>query len=275
MVVIAVSLFITSLGTPKFAERIEQPAEEKRRLGDVVLVPTHGQSGHLSGRLLLAGQIAEANGGLVLPVVVTIPHQDQNLSEARTRKEEIDDVLHSLGLASDSRIRVDRTLSEGIKQAALENDASLILLGWERLHPVTSFFTKSVANEVSRLVECPVAVAVVSESPIEQVILAISEADLAASRLNNLQSAVSIAISAAARKPLIVGPVTPAQLEEAGIFLPEKTEYKPSDMDMLPWVEQISNGNSLVVSLSRTWAIDRIAAEMIRSGCSLVAVITR
>jgi len=275
MVVIAVSLFITSLGTPKFAERIEQPAEEKRRLGDVVLVPTHGQSGHLSGRLLLAGQIAEANGGLVLPIVVAISHQDQNLSEARARKEEIDDVLHSLGLASDSRIRVDRTLSEGIKQAALENNASLILLGWERLHPVTSFFTKSVANEVSRLVECPVAVAVVSESPIEQVILAISEADLAASRLNNLQSAVSIAISAAARKPLIVGPVTPAQLEEAGIALPERTEYKPSDLDMLPWVEQISNGNCLVVSLSRTWAIDRIAAEMIRLGCSLVAVITR
>jgi len=275
MVVIAVSLFITSLGTPMFAERIEQPVEVKRRLGDVILVPTHGQSGHLSERLLLAGQIAEANGGLVLPVVVAISHQDQNLSDARTRKEEIDDVLHSLGLAGDSRIRVDRTLSEGIKQAALENDASLILLGWERPHPTTSFFTKSIASETSRLIECPVAVAAMSDSPIEKVIFAISENDLNASKLNNLQSAASIAISVAAHKPLIVGPVTPAQLENAGFALPERTEYKPSDMDIFPWVEQNSNRDSLVVSLTRTWAIDRIATEMIRSGCSMAAVMTR
>jgi len=275
MVVIAVSLFITSLGTPRFAEGIEQPAEEKRRLGDIVLVPTHGQSGLLSERLHLAGQIAEANGGLVLPVVVAISHQDQNLSDARARKEEIDDALHSLGLAGDSRIRVDRTLSEGIKQAALENDASLILLGWQRPHAMTAFFTKSVATEVSRLVQCPVAVAAMSETPVEQAILAISETDLTASRLNSLQSAASIAISAAARKPLIVGPVPPTQVEGAGIILPERTEYKPSDLDMLAWVEQISNRNSLVVSLSRAWAFDRIAAEMIRLGCSLVAVITR
>jgi nucleotide-binding universal stress UspA family protein len=274
MGVIAVSLFITSLATPKFAEQVEQPATEERRLGEVVLVPTYGRSTHLPERLRLAGQIAEANGGLVLPVIVAISHQDQNLLAARTRKEEIDDMLHSLGLEGDSRIRVDRSLSEGIKQAALENNASLVLLGWQGSRPITALFSESIAKEVSRLVECPVAVASSSESPVEQVILAIEDSDLNSSRFNSLQSAVSIAVSAAARKPLVVGPVDPARLAESGIVLPEKTEYKSSHLGIIPWVEQTSEKTSLVVSLSRGWAFDRIAAEINRLGCSVVTIAT-
>jgi nucleotide-binding universal stress UspA family protein len=275
MGVIAVSLLITSLATPRFAERIEKPEVEERRLGEVVLVPTHGPSSGLSGRLHLAGQIAEVSGGLVLPVVVVIPHQDQDLSDARARRDEIDDTLHSLGLEGDSRIRVDRTLTEGIKQAALENDASLVLLGWQGPRPITTYFVESVADEVSRLVECPVAVAAISEIPAEQVFLAVSKNDLNASRLERVKAAVSLATSAAAHHPLVVGPANPAELVEAGIELPEKTECRPGDMGVIPWVEQTAQKNSLIVSLSRGWAFDRIVTQAKQVGCSVVAVNTR
>jgi nucleotide-binding universal stress UspA family protein len=274
MGVIAVSLFITSLATPRFAERIEKPDVEERRLGEVVLVPTHGLSSGLSGRFHFAGQIAEAVGGLVLPVVVAIPHKDQDLSDARARKAEIDDTLHSLGLEGDSRIRVDRTLTEGIKQAALENDASLVLLGWQGPRPITTYFVESVADEVSRLVECPVAVAAISETPAEQVFLAISKNDLNASRLETLKAAVSIATAAAAHHPLIVGPADPAELVAAGIDLPERTNYEPGDMGVIPWVEQTAQKNSLIVSLARGWAFDRIVTQTKQTGCSVVAVNT-
>jgi nucleotide-binding universal stress UspA family protein len=272
MVVIAVSLFITSSATPRFAERIEKPEAEERRLGDRVLVPTHGPSSGLSGRLHLAGQIAEVSGGLVVPVVVAIPHQDQELSDARARRDEIDETLHALGLEGDSRIRVDRSVSDGIRQAALENDASLVLLGWQGPRPITTYFVESVADEVSRLVECPVAVAAISETPVEQVVLAISKNDLNASRLERLNAAVSIATSAAAHHPLVVGPADPAELVEAGINLPERTEYKPGDMSAIPWVEQTAQNNSLIVSLSRGWAFDRIVTQTEPAGCSVVAV---
>jgi nucleotide-binding universal stress UspA family protein len=274
MGVIAVSLFITSLSAPKFAARIEKPDEEERRLGEVVLVPTHGYSSSLPERLRLAGQIAEANGGLVVPVVVALPHQDQDLSDARSRKDEIDDTLHSLGLEGDSRIRVDRTITEGIQQAALENDASLVLLGWQGPRAMNTLFVESVADEVSRLVECPLAVVAISESPSEQVVLAISKNDLSASRLEGLRSAIRIATSAAPHKPLIVGPVHPELLEQAGIALPEKTEHKPGNMGIIPWVEQTAQKNSLIVSLSRGWAFDRIATQASQMGCSVVAVNT-
>ena len=274
MVVIAVSLFITSVSTPKFAAQIEQPATDERRLGEVVLVPAHGHSSGLPARLRFAGRIAEAHGGLILPVMVAISHQDQDLLEARTYKEEIDDTLHALGLEGDSRIRVDRSLSEGISQAALENNASLVLLGWPGPRPLTTIFVESVADEVSRLVECPVAVAAISESTTQQVVLAISKYDLRASRIDALPVAVSMAAAVAAHQPLIVGPVDPALLAESGIVLPEKTEYMPGDTNIIKWVEQTVQKESLVISLSRGQAFERTAAKLYQRGCSVVFVTT-
>lgn len=273
MGVIAVSLFITSLGTPKFAEQVEKPETEERRLGEAILVPTHGHSRGLPGRLRFAGQIAEPSGGVIIPVVVAISHQDQNLSDARARQEEIDEALHSLGLEGDSRIRLDRSLTEGIQQAALENDASLVLLGWQGSRPITTFFVESVADEVSRLAECPVAVASIAEAPTEQVVLAISKNDLNTSRRDDLLAAVSVATAATAHQPLIVGPVDPALLAAAEITLPEKTEFKPGNTGIIPWIEETLQGNSLIVAISRGWVFERIAAEFRQHDCSVVAVI--
>ena len=142
MGVIVVSLFITSLVTPKFAEQVEQPATNERRLGEVVLVPSHGNSSDLSARLRFAGQIAEANGGLVLPVVIAVSPKDQDLLEARTCRDEIDDTLHSLGLEGDCLIRVDRSLSEGIRQAVLENNAIIGSFGMARAAPTYHDFCR-------------------------------------------------------------------------------------------------------------------------------------
>jgi len=272
MGVIAVSLFITSLATPKFAERVEQPAEEGRRLGEVVLVPTHSQSSSLPGRLRFAGQIAEANGGVVLPVVVAISHEDQDLSEAKNRIKEIDESLHSLGLEGDSRVRVDRNLAEGISQAAIENNASLVLLQWPGPRPVTQFLVESLADEVTRTVDCPVAVVAISDSPPERVVLAISERDLQPSRIDDLHTAVSIAAAAAPGKPLIIGPVIPEQLAEAGIVLPERVEYKPGQVDKAEWAEQTSSKGDLVVLVSHGRSFGRNSVEIQELGRSVVAV---
>jgi hypothetical protein len=275
MSVIVVSMIVTSLGTPKFAERIEKPDVGERRLGEVVLVPTHGRSRGLPGQLRLAGNIAEASKGIVLPIVVAISHKDQTLADANKRRDATDDTLHALGLEGDSRIRVDRTLVYGIRHAALENHASLVLLGWQGPRPITTYFVESVADEVSRLVECPVAVAAISETPVGQVALALSKNDLNASKLESTKAAVSIATSAATHQPLIVGPVDSAQLAAVGLNLPEKTEYKPGDIGVIQWVEKTLEKNSLIVSTSRGWAFDRIAIQINQVGGSVVAVNAR
>ena len=270
MVVIAVSLFITSLGSPRYAARIEQPTGEARRVGEVVLVPTHDVTGHLAPRLRFAGQIAEASGGLLIPVVVTLPEED--LSDARQKLTAIDETLHSLGLEGDSRVRVDRSLAEGISQAAIENNASLVLLQWPGPRPFSQRLVESLADEINRMVDCPVAVVAAFDSPAERIVLAISERDLEPSRIDDLHTAISIASAAVPGKPLIVGPVTPELLEEAGIMLAEQVEFKPGQVDKFEWAEQTSSEGDLVVLVSDDRAFGRNSVEIQDLGRSVVAV---
>ena len=270
MVVIAVSLFITSMGTPRFAARIEQPTGEARRLGEVVLVPTGDISERLTARLRFAGQVAEANGGMLVPVVVTLPQDD--FSAARNKLSVIDDTLHSLGLEGDSRVRVDRNLAEGIGQAAIENNASLVMLQWPGPRPVTQLLVESMADEINRLVDCPVAVAAITREREKRVILALTERDLQLSRIDDVHSAVSVAVSAAPGKPLIVGPVAPEQLQEAGIELPERVEFKPGGMDKTTWAEQTSAEGDLVVLVSQGRSFGRNSEEIRDLGRSVVAI---
>jgi hypothetical protein len=270
MVVIAVSLFITSLGTPRYAARIEQPTGEARRLGEVVLVPTHDVTKQLASRLRFASLVAEANGGLIIPVVVTLPQED--LTVAREKLAVIDDTLHSLGLEGDSRVRVDRNLAEGISQAAIENNASLVLLQWPGPRPVTQFLVESLADEVTRMVDCPVAVIAAFDSPAERVVLAISERDLQPSRIDDLQTAIGIASAAAPGKLLIVGPVAPDLLEDAGIMLAEQVEFKPGQVDKFEWAERTSSEGDLVVLVSERRAFVRNSVEIQELGRSVVAV---
>jgi len=209
MVVIAVSLVITSVGTPKYAAEIDQPAAEQRRFGEKVVIAVRDAGGSLTSRLRLAGGIAETSGGLLLPVVVTVPETDDILSDSRARLAEIDHELHALGLEGDTRIRVDRSIAEGIAGAAVENNASLVLLGWSGLRPLTGFFTETIASEVSRHVDCPVLVIAAAEAEPERTVLVVSERDLQGWRIDAVTTAVSIATALAPQCRLTVGPVSP------------------------------------------------------------------
>jgi hypothetical protein len=167
---------------------------------------------------------------------------------------------------------VDRTLAEGISRAALENNASLVILSWRGRQPFTHIFAESIADEVSRRVDCPVAVTAISDSPVEQVYLAISQYDLHPARIDDLQAAISLATTAAPHQPITVGPVNPDQLAEAGITFPEKTEYKPGDLGIIEWVAQTSDKSSLIVTTSRGRAFDRTAIRISELGRSIVSI---
>jgi hypothetical protein len=148
------------------------------------------------------------------------------------------------------------------------------LLSWQRSRPISAFFSESIANEVSRLVDCPVAVAAISESPAKQVVLAISRYDLHPSRSNALRTAISLAASSAAHKPLVVGPVNPDLLTETGITLPDKAEYQPEETGLIAWVTKNSEQDSLIMTISHGRAFDRTALEIYQTGRSVVTVST-
>ncbi len=274
MIVIAVSLFITSLGTPIFAAQVERPAEDERRIGEVVLVPTRTAGTGLAGRLRLAGRIADASGGVIIPTVISVPLQDHDISEARSHLAEIDDTLFSLGLEGDSRIRVDVSVAQGISRAALENNASLVLLDWPDPRPIVEYFAERTSDEVARLVSCPIAFASLVDEPIERVVLAVAGHDLQPSRTDDLRAAAAIATAFASNRQLIVGPVTPETLEEAGIVLPESVHFQAGPPDPEQWARENATPGDLVVLVSHGQRFGSLVGEPPVPGRSVVAVTT-
>ena len=83
-----------------------------------------------------------------------------------------------------------------------------------------------------------------------------------------------MAASVAAHQPLIVGPLEPDLLAESGIVLPEKAVFKPGDTNIIKWVEQNVEKESLVISLARGQAFERTAAKLHQLSCSVVFVKT-
>jgi Kef-type K+ transport system membrane component KefB len=130
MVVVAVSLVVTSMGTNRFAPRIPPPVDERRRAGETILVPVLGEAEGLEDVLRLGRDLADSAGGLVQPMVSVTSSNRDDILEGRTRQAEVDRVLRVLGGDAETLLRVDRSVSTGLHQAAIETDASLLLLGW-------------------------------------------------------------------------------------------------------------------------------------------------
>ena len=130
MVVVAVSLIVTSIGTNRFALAIPPPVEERRRPGETILVPVLADLDGLADVLRLGRDLAEPAGGFVQPLVPVTSSTGADLTEARTKQADVDRVLGELGGDAETMLRLDRSVSTGLHQAAIEVDASLLLLGW-------------------------------------------------------------------------------------------------------------------------------------------------
>lgn len=272
MVVIAVSLVITSTMTPKVAAKIGKPVDDERRLGERVVLAVRDAGGNLSNRLRVAGYVAAANDGLILPVVVGLPESDGNLVESRAQVTAIDAELHSLGLEGDTRFRVDRSITEGIANAAVENDATLVILGWAGQQPLSGFFTESIASAVTGLVKCPVAVLAAADGKPERVLVVITDRDLRAESVDDTRVALKLGIALAPDRRLMVGPVEPGRLTVLGLVLPEWVRYAPAVEDVIAWTERRSDPGDVIIAVSSGRPSERTARAIAEGGRTVLTV---
>lgn len=129
LVVILVSLVVTPAMVSLFGRKVEASAEEEAVLGKAVLVPVWGESSRPV--LDLAGRLATPDGGIVL--AASFAQTDTpagDLSFQRNLMTQAEGWLGKLGLETRTLFRVARTVPEGLLNAVLSENATLLLTEW-------------------------------------------------------------------------------------------------------------------------------------------------
>ena len=122
MVVVGVSLILTSVGTNRFAPQIPPPVDERQRVGETILVPVLQGIDGLADVLRLGRDLADPAGGVVQPLVPVTSSDRAEIVAGRAKQADVDKVLRELGGDEETVLRVDRSVSAGLHQAAIESD---------------------------------------------------------------------------------------------------------------------------------------------------------
>jgi Kef-type K+ transport system membrane component KefB/nucleotide-binding universal stress UspA family protein len=130
MVVILVTCVVASVSAARVAPRLPRP-HRARDLGELVVVPIANPD--TAPRLMrLASAFARADGGLVVPLIV-VPHaaDPQLLVRARELDGEVLTIAQSAGAEARSVLRIDTSAEAGIAHTLVEQQGSLLVLGWK------------------------------------------------------------------------------------------------------------------------------------------------
>jgi Kef-type K+ transport system membrane component KefB len=275
MVVVAVSLVVTSIGTSRFAPEIPPPVEERRRSGEVILVPVLGDTDGLADVLRLGRDLADPAGGFVQPLVPVTSPSGSDIRNGRQMQTEADRVLRELGGDAETLLRVDRSVSTGLHQAAIEIDASLLLLGWPGPGDIRSRMVGATYSEIVAATSIPVAIAALQPGVDHGRVLLYAVAhELAPGNLPTMALALELASTLCRHREerLVVGPIAPSALEAAGLAIPPTAEHRDGAGGLEAWADMVARPGDLLVVPIHDTTIGPQAIRIHRSGLSVLAV---
>jgi Kef-type K+ transport system membrane component KefB len=275
MVVVAVSLILTSVGTNRFAPAIPPPVGERRRAGETVLVPVLDDLDGLQDVLRLGGDLAAPAGGFVQPLVPVTSARGSDIDAGREKRSEVDRLLRQLGGDAETMLRVNRSVSTGLHQAAIEIDASLLLLGWPGPDDLRARIVGATYSEIVAATSVPVAIAALHPRPVSgRVVLCSGAGQLAPGHLPTMTLALELAATLSRRQeePLIVGPLSPPALEAAGLHPPPSVEHHDGPADLEEWAAANTRPGDLLVVPIRGTSIRSPTMRIYGSGRSVLAV---
>jgi nucleotide-binding universal stress UspA family protein len=278
MVVVAVSLIVTSIGTNRFAPGITPPVDERRRAGETILVPVLGDLDGLADVLRLGRDLADPAGGLVQPLVPVTSPAGADIRDGRAKRAEVDRVLRELGGDAETLLRVDRSVATGLNQAAIELDASLLLLGWPGPADIRARLMGATYGEIVAATSVPVAVAALHpDAERGRVFLYSVIRELEPGNLPTMALALELAttLSRDRDEPLGIGPVGPSELVAAGLTPPaahRHAAHHGGASDLESWVAAVTRPGDLVVVPIHDTSVGPPAVRVYHSGRSVVAV---
>jgi Kef-type K+ transport system membrane component KefB len=275
MVVVAMSLILTSTGTNVFAPKIPPPVGERRRAGETILVPVLGELDGLADVLRLGGHLADPAGGLVQPLVPVTSAQAADMLGSRAKRSEVDRVLRGLGGDAETMLRLNRSVSAGLQEAAIEIDASLLLLGWPGPDDLRARMVGATYTEIVAATSVPVAIAALHPDAGQGRVVLYSDAhELVPGNRPTMALALELAstLSRHRDEALLIGPVVPAALEAAGLTIPPTAEHREGVEDLDQWAATVTRPGDLLVVPIHDASIGPAAIRVYGSGRSVLAV---
>lgn len=122
----------------------------------------------------MAGLLARHESGLVVPITITQAHVqmdepqlDVTLRQSDRLLEKAAEVAKEFGVKTETRLRIDDDIAEGISRTAREFDASLIVIGWNSNTSLRARLLGNLIDNVFWSSHCPVAVLKLLEAPID------------------------------------------------------------------------------------------------------------
>lgn len=191
MLVIVISLIASSITATAFGSRVPRPVIEVERVGRSVLVQVAIDDDH-EALTAVAARLARVDGGVVRPVYVVPPGAEVPTS-ARVRA--IDRRIAGLGVDASLDVRHDRSLEDGLANAAASAESSLIIVD----------DSGAAVAQSGPGVRVPVAIVRAAPAPIERVVLVLSTAQATRPRLAVLVAgAVAVRLARSGLKAAVV-----------------------------------------------------------------------
>jgi Kef-type K+ transport system membrane component KefB/nucleotide-binding universal stress UspA family protein len=207
ILVILISCLASSYVGSRYVAHLERPARRPPTLGETIVVPIANPD--TAGPLVdIAGLLAAQDSGKVLAVnVLGYEASADELDEHREATENAEQKALSRGADASSLVRIDSTPTEGVLHTVVENNATLLVLGWKGYANAREHFFGGVIDAVLRQVKVPALVCRPGQDErITRIVLVVTRSDLTpAGRLDlDLSSRVAVRLAREAGVPLLI-----------------------------------------------------------------------
>jgi Kef-type K+ transport system membrane component KefB len=231
LVVILASLVITPAMVSLFGKRVPSVAEDETKLGKVVLVPVWGETSRSAVRL--AGRLTVEDGGIA--VATSFANLDAPPPELKAKRNltlQAEEWLARDGLESRSAFRVARTLPQGLLQAILGEDATLLVTEWrmrESLEP------DSEASQTLARGPVPTLITHGNVEFFDRVLIVVRRDGLVRPGRQDLELAAHLSPRLAQARPIVI--VSAGTDPGRGLFPPGQKAERIEAADPIDWIK--------------------------------------
>jgi Kef-type K+ transport system membrane component KefB len=270
LVVILATLVVTPALVSLFGKRVPAAAEDQAILGKTVLVPVWGESSRPT--LRLAGRLASSDGGIVL--AASFAKEEAPAPELKSQRrlcKQAEDWLAKDGLESRTMFRVARTVSEGLLETVLGENATLLVTEWrmrERVEP------DSEASEALSRTPVPMLIAHGDVQAFDRALVIVRKEELVGRARQDVELAAQLAARFA--QSCRVGTVAAALDPVNELFATKQEEDRVEAADPIDWLKANLRGSDLPVFAGLDAAREAVArVPSLTEGRFLVAIAAR